>query len=236
MRSLLIVAADDDAAVLQARDSAADVVVLDLGGLAPDRLSRAREGARAAIAMLKGAGKLVHARLNQLDAGLTRDDLAAVVGPGLDGLALPNTEAPAQIRELDVLIREQEMHNQVRPGTAVLIPEIASARGLLHCQDIVMASTRIAGLTLGGDGYAVSLGMMRSSEGRELDYARGLIVTCCAAYRLMPLDGVNAAAVDGAGLLQEAKTALALGFKGKHVIRPEQVEVINRVFGAGQEA
>ena len=80
-------------------------------------------------------------RVNHLDTGHTRDDLAAAIGPGLDSIAFPKAESAAQIRELDVIIRELELKGGVRPGTALLFPQIETARGVLRCEDIAGAST-----------------------------------------------------------------------------------------------
>ena len=97
-----------------------------------------KENARALvqknIPSLKAAGKTVHVRVNHLDTGLTRDDIMAVVHPDLAGLAFPKAEGAQHIRDLDVMIREAETRNGVRPGTTVLIPSIESAKGVLRCE------------------------------------------------------------------------------------------------------
>ena len=110
-------------------------------------------GIRSAIERLKAAGKTVHVRINDLDSGVTTEDLSSAVGPGLDGIVFPKTDAPHQIRELDVLIRQQEVGHDIRPGTAALFPHIASAHGLLRCEEIALASTRIAGISLDVEAY-----------------------------------------------------------------------------------
>jgi citrate lyase beta subunit len=114
--------------------------------------------------LLKAAGKMVHVRVNGLDTGLTRDDLAAAIGPGLDGLVFPKAEGARDIRQLDVMIREQEMRNNVTPGTVQLFPHVESARGVLRCEEVAQASSRIAGMSLGGEDYVASLGVPRTGE------------------------------------------------------------------------
>ena len=122
------------------------------------------------------------------------------------------------------------MHNGVKPGTPVLIPHVESARGVLRCEEIALASTRIAGLSLGAYDYVADLGVARTAAGRELDFARGVIVHVCAAYGLQALDVVYADLQDEAGLIAEAEHAKAIGFKGKYVVHPDQVAPVNRVF------
>src|SRR3989304_4138375 len=160
MRTLLIVSADSEGAIEQARGTQADVIVLDLeDNVAPSAKEAARGRLRERVAALKGAGRAVFVRVNGLSSGLTRDDLVAAVGPGLDGLVHPKTEAAQQVRQLDVLIREQE----TRSG------------------GLAPAPSRIGGLSLGGRDFAADLGVPRTRDGRELQHARYVIATVCAA-------------------------------------------------------
>ena len=233
MRTLLIVSADSEEAIEQARGTQADVIVLDLeDNVAPSAKEAARGRLRERVAALKGAGRAVFVRVNGLSSGLTRDDLVAAVGPGLDGLVHPKTEAAQQVRQLDVLIREQETRSGLKAGGIVLLPQIESARGLLRCEEIVLASSRIGGLSLGGRDFAADLGVPRTRDGRELQHARYVIATVCAAYRLAAIDAAFAGAGDEAGLVAHAELAKSIGFKGKNVVDASQVDAVNRVFAA----
>jgi citrate lyase subunit beta/citryl-CoA lyase len=231
MRTLLFVPAHRENMVARAHEALADVICLDLeDAVPPAEKPRARQGLRAAIESLSGAGKRVHVRVNHLDSGQTKEDLAAAIGPGLHGLLFPKAQGAAHIRELDVLIREQELHGGVRPGTVILIPMIESARAVLRCEEIALASTRIAALALGGEDYAADLGVARTPGANELDYARRVIVHCAVAYGLQPLDGIYTTLHDEPGLLADAGYARSIGMKGKYVIHPDQVGPVNSVF------
>jgi citrate lyase subunit beta/citryl-CoA lyase len=233
MRSIIFVPANRANMVARAHQTPADVVLLDLeDSVAPAEKQAARAGLRDSIASLKAAGKTVHVRVNSLTTGLTRDDLAAAVAPGVSGLVLPKAEAARDIRQVDVLIREQEMRNQLKPGNILLFPHVESARGLLRCEEIAQASSRIAGMSIGGEDYVASLGVPRSSE--ALEYARRLLVNICSAFGILPLDVIYPAINDEAGLASEAAYARAIGFKGKYVIHPGQVDAVNRAFMPGE--
>jgi len=230
-RSLLFVPANRDNMVAKAAGVAADVITLDLEDSVPDAEKEATRGKlEAAIRSLKDAGKTVHVRINALDTGLTQDDLKAAIMPGLDGLSFPKPTAAAHIREVDVMIRQQEMRAGVRPGTVLLFPQIESAKAVLRCEEIATASTRIAGLALGGEDYCLDLGVPRTPEGRELEYARRIIVHVAIAHGLMPLDGVWTALGDIDGLTAESQCARSIGFKGKYCIHPEQAVPVNEAF------
>jgi citrate lyase subunit beta/citryl-CoA lyase len=231
MRTILFVPAHRENMVNKAREIAADVICLDLeDAVPPAEKPRARETVRDSIKSLKAAGKRVHVRVNHLDTGWTKDDLEATVGEGLDGLLFPKADGPNDVRHLDVLIREQEMHKALRPGNIVMIPMIESARAVLRCLEIAQASTRIAALALGGEDYAADLGVPRTAAANELEYARRILVHVAVANRLQPLDGIYAMLHDDTGLAADAAYARSIGMKGKYVIHPEQVEPVNRAF------
>jgi len=236
MRSPQFVPANRERFVENAHTSAADVVVLDLeDSVPPAEKEAARNVLATAISSLKAAGKAVHVRVNHLDTGLTRADIMAAVRPELAGLAFPKAEGAQHIRDLDVMIREAETKNGVRPGTTILIPSIESAKGVLRCEEIALASTRLAGISLRAYDYTADLGVARRNDGRELEYARRVIVHCCIAYGLQALDTPFGDIRDEAGLIAETEYVRSIGFRGKYVIHPSQIEPVNRIFSPGDD-
>jgi citrate lyase subunit beta/citryl-CoA lyase len=231
MRTLLFVPANRENMVERAHGAAADVIVLDLeDSVPPAEKENAREIARKAIPTLKAAGKTVHVRVNHLETGLTRDDILATLGPDLAGIAFPKAEGAQHIRDLDVIMREAETKSGVRAGTVVLIPSIESARGVLRCEEIALGSTRLAAISLGAYDYTADLGVARRPDGRELEHARRVIVHCCAAYGLQALDTPYGDFRDEPGLIEETEYVKSIGFKGKYLIHPAQIEPVNRIF------
>lgn len=229
MRSLLFVPSNRDNMVARAHQTPADVIVLDLeDSVPPSEKEATRAKLRASIESLKAAGKTVHVRVNGLDTGLTRDDLSVAIGPGLDGLILPKAASARDIRQTDVMIREWETRNLVTPGTVALFPHVESAVGVLRCEEIAQASSRIAGIALGGEDYVASLGVARTNE--AMAYARGVIATVCHAYGIAALDVIYPVIADLDGLQAETDYIRSIGFKGKYAIHPGQVETINRAF------
>ncbi len=213
----------------------ADVLCLDLEeSVLPEDKERARELVHAAVGWLANAGRTVHVRLNSIESGYTHDDLAAVVGDGLAGVVLPKTQSPQDVRDADVLLREQELAREIKPGTIELIVAIESARALLHCEEISRASTRLAALMLGGEDFAFDLGVQRTREGRELEHARAVVATCARAAGLVALDTPFADIEDIDGLVADAERAKAVGFGGKYVIHPRHIEPVQRVFSPGE--
>jgi len=235
-RSLVFVPGIRENMIEKARGFQADVIVLDLeDSVPPAEKEGARQIVRRAIPALAALGHTVHVRVNAVGSGLARDDLAAVVCPELSGITLPKAESAQDIRDIDVLIREQEMEHGVKPGTLGLIPTIESARGVLRCEEICQASTRLVAITLGADDYTADMGVHRTREGRELDYARQVIAVCARASDILALDTPFADFRDEEGLVRESEWVRSLGFKGKYLIHPGQIGPVNRVFCPAEE-
>jgi citrate lyase subunit beta/citryl-CoA lyase len=214
----------------------ADVLCLDLEeSVLPDDKARARELVRTAIQWLAGEQRAVHARLNSIGSGLTRDDVAAVVQPGLGAVLLAKADSPQDVRAVDVLLREFELAAGVQPGTVELIVAIESTRALLRCEEISRASTRIAALMLGGEDFAFDLGVQRSADGVELQYPRAVVATCARAAGLLAFDTPWAGIEDLLGLEADARRAKGLGFDGKYVIHPGQIDPVHRIFSPSED-
>jgi citrate lyase subunit beta/citryl-CoA lyase len=167
-------------------------------------------------------------RVNAISSGLVRDDLMATAVKGLRAVVLPKAAGPQDVRDLDVLLREAEVSNGVRPGDIGVIPLIESAGGLLRCEAIATATDRVVGLALGGEDYTFDIGAPRGPE--ALHHIRATIVQVAAAYGLLSIDTPYPDLRDADGLSEEARLARSIGLKGKFAIHPDQVSTINRAF------
>lgn len=234
-RSLLFVPGARAELIEKAGRFPADVLCLDLEeSVLPEEKARARELVGDAVARLVEAGRTVQVRVNPIESGLTRDDLAAVVRPGLAGVLLAKTQEPQDVRDIDVLLRERELARDIRPGTVDLTVAIESTRALLRCEEISHASTRLVALMLGGEDFTFDLGAPRTRDGRELDYPRAVIAICARAAGLVALDTPWADIEDVEGLETDAERAKAVGFSGKYVIHPDHIEPVQRVFSPSE--
>jgi len=230
-RSLLFVPGSREELLEKAARYPADVLCLDLEeSVLPDEKPRARELVAAGIAKLSQAGRTVQVRLNSIQSEATKADLAAVAQPGLSSVLLAQTQAPQHVRDVDVLLREQELAHEIKPGTIDLTVAIESAQALLRCEAISRASTRLVALMLGAEDFTFDMGVERSRNGRELDHARSVIATCARAANLYALDTPwpEIAGIDD--LLADASRARSAGFTGKYVIHPTHIEPVNGVF------
>lgn len=234
-RSLLFVPGSQRELLEKGGRFPADVICIDLEeSVLPEEKNQARDLARDAVAALAGAGRTVQVRLNGIQSGETRDDLAAVVRPELDSVLLAKTESAQDVRAADVLLREQELAHDVKAGAVALVVAIESARALLDCAAIATASTRTVALMLGAEDFTFDMGVGRTREGRELDYARQVIATHARAMGLTALDTPWADIQDIEGLRADAERARGLGFSGKYAIHPDHLAPLHEVFSPSE--
>jgi citrate lyase subunit beta/citryl-CoA lyase len=228
-RTLLFVPGNRQRMLERAPSSGADVIVVDLEDAVPAAEKRtARRLVRSMLPALSSGPAPVFVRVNGVSTGITRSDLLDVVRPGLTGVVLPKSGRQQDLRDLDVLLREAEVRNKVRPGDIGVLPLIESPRAVLDCERIATAIDRVVGLSLGGEDYTAAVGVPRSDE--ALAHARGVIVTVAAALGIAAVDTPFPALDDDRGLAREAKLAAAMGFRGKYVIHPDHIGVVNRAF------
>ena len=233
-RSMLFVPAHNERMLARAAASGADAIILDLeDAVPPGDKKAARRLAKSAVTQISRDGGTVFARINAAASGLARDDLMAVVRKGLAGIVVPKPEHPQHIRDVDVLLREAEVANKVRPGDVAMMPLIESPLAVLRCEDIARSCDRIVALSAGGEDYSAALGVPRSAE--ALAHMRGVIVTVAAALGLAAIDTPYPDYQDAKGLVAEASLARAMGFAGKYAIHPGQIAAIIRAFTPTRE-
>lgn len=237
LRTILFVPANTPERFSKALDSGADAVIIDLeDAVPPDRKSEAR---CAVVEFLRncpvGGHPLVFVRINGTGTPWMNDDLEAVSLSGLGGIFFPKAESPDDISVLAERILALARKGKFTPP--VLVPIVETARGILEAFPIVSAVPTCVGLALGGEDFASSVGALRTPEGQELSLARMQVVLAARAIGVFPIDTVYTEYKDEAGLVRDAKWARQLGFAGKLVIHPCQVEPVNRVFSPSpQEA
>lgn len=235
-RSLLFVPGHRERMLQRAPTAGADVIVIDLeDAVPPDEKRTARALTKQAIGTLARAGQTVYVRVNGVHTGETRADLRAIVRRDLAGIVLPKTEEPQDIRDLEVLLREAEMKHRVRPGDIHIIPLIESTRGLLRVQEIAETSDRLVAMSIGGEDYTAELGVPRDDAGVALAHLRYVVIQAAVASGLVPIDTPYTDVRNEEQLRAETALARAMGFKGKYVIHPGQVPVVNELFTPSAE-
>ncbi len=210
-----------------------DVALLDLeDGVPPAEKDNARTLLGDVLARSGGDRPRRFVRVNAVTSDRFRSDVAAVIGPGCHGLLLPKVESIDQLRAADGVVAAEERTRGLAAGAIVVIVAIESGLGLLRAHEIASASARVVGLMFGGEDYANDLGLPtdRQGEARELVHGRASMIVAAAAARVQSFDGVWPTIGDAEGLRRDSVQARRLGFTGKSLIHPGQIDIINEVF------
>jgi citrate lyase subunit beta / citryl-CoA lyase len=233
-RSFLYVPANREKFLEKAIGLPSDAFIFDLeDSVPPAEKANARAGAREYAPRI--AGDRVWVRVNGLDSGFAADDLDAVVGvAGLAGIFLPKVETPDEVRRWDGMIGALEQARGIAAGALKLVISIESALGVLNAYDLATAAARVVSLTFGGaqDGdLNTDLGCAWSIDGPEMLHARSHALIAARAARFdTPLDGVFADVRDAEGFERDTALSRRLGYRGRKLIHPAQIEPCNRLY------
>ena len=218
--------------------SALDVAILDLeDGVPPEEKDHARAGVVAVLALPSaGTSPARYVRLNG-DVHARDADLAAAVRSGLEGIVAPKIDRADEVVRLARELDQREDGARIPRGSIRIIPSIESARGLLEAHAIAACSDRVVALLFGAEDFArdLSLPIARQGEASELLYARSAMVVAAIAARRHAIDGIWPDVSDQEGLRRDALQARRLGFSGKSLIHPGQIDVINEAFSPSAE-
>ncbi len=210
-----------------------DVALLDLeDGVPPAEKDAARRLLADALGRARGQRPVRFVRVNAIASDRFAADIAAIVRPGLQGILLPKVERADEVGSADRLVAERERASGIPEGAVPFVASIESAQGLLNAFAIATASRRMIGVVFGAEDYANDLGLptQREGEARELVPARSALVVAATAAHVLSFDGVWPDIRDAEGLRRDSVQARRLGFSGKTLIHPGQIDVINEVF------
>ena len=215
-RSLLYVPGSNARALEKARGLGADLLIVDLEDAVPaDRKAEAREGMRAAVTA-GFPGKRVAVRINGTSSAEQAADLAALSGLTLDAVVLPKVDAPS---DLDA-------------ARALGVPLLAMIEtpAAIYAAPAIAADTAVAGLIAGLNDLAHELKLPDGMDRGAMSHAIQAIVLAARAGGVWCFDGVYNAIDDAAGFAAEAAEGRRLGFDGKTLIHPSQVDPCNAAF------
>lgn len=230
-RTMMFVPGNNPGMIKDAYIYNCDCIMFDL----EDSVSYAeKDAARSlvfhALSTIDYGDKELVVRVNALNTPIGLDDLEAMVRARVDVIRLPKTETAEDIVFCDAQVERIEKTIGIPVGTTKLMAAIESAEGVLNAPQIAKASTRLIGIALGAEDYVTDLKTNRSPEGIELLFARCMILQAARAAGISALDTVFSDVNDEEGLIAEAKHIKQLGFDGKSVINPRQIQPIIEVF------
>ena len=174
-------------------------------------------------------------RVNPLDSEFGLADLNAVVRAGVDVVRMPKTETAQDVVDMDLAITEIEKACGREVGSTKMLAAIESPLGITQANQIATASKRLIGIALGAEDYVRNLKTERSPEGIELLFARCSILQAARAAGIQAFDTVYSNVNNEEGFLAEAALIKQLGFDGKSLINPRQIELLHNLFAPTQK-
>jgi citrate lyase subunit beta/citryl-CoA lyase len=210
----------------KAKTLAADALILDLeDATAPDAKVAAREQVCKSVRDGGYGRKELIIRINGLDTPWGKDDLAAVSGTGPDAILVPKVESSSYLAEV-----EQAMLRHGAPERTTIWCMMETPLGILNVQDIAASSKRLACLVMGTSDLTKDLHASHTPMRLPMLTSIGLCLLAARAYGLAILDGVYLDLKDEAGFRAACQQGLELGFDGKTLIHPSQVDPCNAIF------
>jgi citrate lyase subunit beta / citryl-CoA lyase len=230
-RSALYVPGANARALEKARGLAADALILDLeDAVAPSAKEVARAQVLTALQAPGGWRSERVVRINGASTPWGKDDLAALARAGADALCLPKVESPDELRAASAALEAAGA-----PAGLALWAMIETPRGVLAAREIAAATPRLACLVAGTSDLVKDL-RARHTPGRgEVLTSLSLLLLAARAAGLTALDGVHLDLSDAAGFEAACRQGRDLGFDGKTLIHPSQLESANRAFSPSPE-
>ena len=217
--------------VEKARTLEADIVCLDLEDSVP---ANEKDAARTNTAGMLGRRQEFHSpvyvRTNSLESGFVDDDLKAVVQKGIDGVVIPKVNDSEEVAKIIARISTLEKERGLGDPIAVM-PSIETARGVVNAFSIASADERVNALVFGVFDFLYDM-RIDYDEHDETGYAygRAKIPVDARAAGVRAIDAIWQKPDDIDGLVKDATVAKRLGYSGKSIIHPGQIEPVHKVF------
>lgn len=225
-RSVLFLPGSNPRALEKARGLPADGLIFDLeDAVAPEAKEAARVGVTAALSAGGYAPRELVLRVNPLETAWGHADLACAATLPIDALLLPKVEAAERVRLVAELL-----DSLGAPPELALWCMIETPRGVLAAADIAGATPRLAALVLGTSDLTKDLHARETRDRLPLLTGLGLVLLAARAHGRAVLDGVHLDLADAEGFAASCRQGRELGFDGKTLIHPQQIEPANAAF------
>lgn len=231
-RSVLYLPASNERALEKAKTLAVDGLILDLeDAVAPEAKDAARDNACAAARSGAYGRRELAIRVNGTGTRWHDADLRAACAAGPDAVVVPKVGSAAEVRELVAA-----MEAAGAPDRTALWAMVETPRAMLHCEEIAGASDRLTVLVMGTNDLAKELHAEHVPGRGPLLTGLSLCLLAARATGTVILDGVYNDVKDAEGFVAECAQGRQLGFDGKTLIHPGQVDPCNAAFAPSESA
>lgn len=231
-RSVLYMPGANERALEKAKGIPADALILDLeDAVAPNAKAEARDRVCAAASSGEYGAREIAIRANGLDTEWHADDVAAIAAAGPDAIVVPKINSVDDVRAV-----ESALESAGAPDTTKIWAMVETPVAMLHAEEVAASSDRLAVLVMGTNDLAKELRAQHVPGRQPLLTGLGLCLLAARATGKVILDGVYNDIKDADGFLAECRQGHQMGFDGKTLIHPSQVDPCNNVFAPTEEA
>ena len=228
-RSALYMPGSNARALDKARGLPADALILDLeDAVAPDQKAAAREQVLAAVTEGGYGKRELVVRVNGFDSRWGRDDIVCFANAPIAALCLPKVESAGEINAVVQLLKQER-------STLKLWLMAETPRGILNIDALCGADERVEVIVMGTSDLAKELRVPQRADRLGLQLSLQHCVLAARAHGLDILDGVYLDIRDPAGFAEACAQGVALGFDGKTLIHPDQIDAANRAFAPTEQ-
>jgi citrate lyase subunit beta/citryl-CoA lyase len=236
LRSFLFVPGNNKKFIDKAKTLNADIICLDLEDSVPiNDKDSARKMLGETLQSRSEFKSEVYVRTNSFESGLAQEDLKAVVQNGINGVVIPKANDANEVFELSKLISDLERTQGIKQDTVEIMPSIESAKGVVNAYKIASASPRVSALVFGVFDFLFDMGLEYVEDGIEYSYARAKVPVDARAAGVYAIDSIWQKIDDTNGLIKDATAGMKLGYKGKSIIHPSQIEPVHKIFVPNKE-
>ena len=209
----------------------ADSIMLELeDAVAENQKDAARYSLFHALREIDYRGVERVVRINGLDTPHWREDIRVCVAGGADTIRIAKTERAQDVRVVEEAVTAAEEEFGIPVGRTLLMAAIESTRGVLNALEICESSERLFGIALSGGDYTKDLQTVISGTGVELAGARQHMIIAARAAGVQCFDTVFTNLDDMEGFEREVRMIKMMGFDGKSLVNPRQIEIVHQIF------
>lgn len=228
-RSLIFVPGNNSRFLEKAKSIQADIVCFDLEDSVPlGEKKTARSLIKNALKNRSEYNSEIYVRTNSPESGIIPDDLFEIIQKGVDGIVIPKVNTASEIKKIEKTMVVLEKKRKLKP--IELMASIESTQGVVNAYSIASCSKRISALVFGVFDLLNDLGVEYTKKPEGAIYSRAKIPVDARAAGKYAIDAIWQDLDDVSGLKQDSFAAKNLGYVGKSIIHPNQVDVVHDVF------
>jgi citrate lyase subunit beta/citryl-CoA lyase len=232
LRSVFYVPGNKEDMIAKIPRFTADVVTFDIeDSVPPAEKEKARQLTHKNLQMAAATGADVFARINNWETGMTNADCEAVVDKGLTAVCLAKCGGPDDVKRLAWKLEEMEQKRGLEPGTVQIQLLIETAKGMMNVYEAALASPRVISLIFGAVDYTTDMRVtLTQPNGHEQDWARARMACAARAAGIIAIDCPYVAFKDTEGFEKDSLYGRQLGYEGRMLIHPAQIEPSHRIY------